>query len=79
MLAIWARRSGSPGAWALAGSGVLIFITRLIWDLPDEDALEGLGWTWQEHLTGNAQAVWGLAFLAFLAFGSPARDTRPQR
>ena len=73
MLAIWARRSGSPWAWALAGSGLVIFLTRLIWDLPDE-YLEGVGWTWQEQLTGNAQAAWALAFLAFLAFGSPARD-----
>ena len=75
LLLIWARRYRSPGALALAGSGLLIFITRLIWDLPDEDALQGLGWTWQQHLPGNAQAAWALAFLAFLAFGSPARDT----
>ena len=74
LLLIWAPRYRSPGALALAGSGLLIFITRLIWDLPDEDALQGLGWTWQQHLPGNAQAAWALAFLAFLAFGSPARD-----
>ena len=85
VLLLWARRSGSPGALALAGSGLLIFITRLIWDLPDEDALQGLNWTWQQHLQGNAQAVWGLAFLAFLAFGAPARaeamsvETEPEQ
>ena len=77
LLLIWSRRTGSPGALALAGSGLLIFITRLIWDLPDEDALQGLGWTWQQHLVGNAQAVWGLAFLAFLAFGAPTRGHAP--
>lgn len=74
MLVIWALRTGSLGAWALAGSGLVIFVTRLIWHLPQEYH-EGIGWTWQEQLTGNAQAAWALAFLAFLALGSPARQT----
>lgn len=73
LLAVWSRRSGNVLGWGLVASGLAIFVGRTIWDLPD-DAHEGLTWTWQQHVVGNAQVVWGLAFLAYLALGAPRRD-----
>lgn len=73
VVVVRAHRTRSTSAWALALAGLAVFVGRAIWDVP-EDAPHGLGWTWQQQLVGDAQLLWGLAFLGFLAVGSVLED-----
>lgn len=47
----------------LAVSGLLIFVGRVIWWLPNSGDAE-LAWTWWQQLIGNAYLIWGLCFMA---------------
>lgn len=66
MIAAKAYDLRSSWLWVLAGTGVVIFVGRVVWRMPYEDGRE-LGWTWWQQILGNAQLLWGCAFLATIA------------
>lgn len=76
LLVVRARRRLSLTAAAMAAVGLGLFVGRLIWDLPDA-ALDGLSLTWQQQLVANAQLLWGVALLAYLALTARGADDRP--
>lgn len=67
LLAVRAGRTPSPGAIALVAAGVWVFVGQVIWGLPN-DAQPGLEMTAWQQVVGNAQVLWGLAFVAYLAW-----------
>lgn len=80
LLVIWAERVGSRWLWGVAIAGGAIFFSRLVWFMPQEDGRE-LAWSWWQHILGNAQTLWGIAFLIMLAVfasrATPHALTRP--
>lgn len=65
-LLLWSRARRFDWARWLLGVGLVIFMTRIIWTMPQEADRE-LDWTWWQHIVGNAQLLWGLAFIALLS------------
>lgn len=66
---VWAARAArdhdddEASAWfALAGSGVVIFLATPQWWVPNTEDRE-LGWGALEHLVGNAYLLWAAVFL----------------
>lgn len=68
-LAIVWRRTGVVrwSAVVISVLGVWVFFSRVIWEQPIVDGGRAV-WTPAQHVLGNAQVIWGLLFLALLAF-----------
>jgi len=60
------RATGAARFLVTAAAGLVIFASRLIWNMPAEGGAER-GWTWWQHILGNAQTLWGMALIAVLA------------
>ncbi|MFN3601132.1 MAG: glycosyltransferase 87 family protein [Dietzia sp.] len=79
---VWAARAVERGddderGWlALAGTGVVIFLTTPQWWFPHDEGRE-LAWGPVEHLVGDAYLVWGLAFLVLVGVRA-ARLSSPE-
>lgn len=69
------------GWLALAGTGLVIFLSTPQWWVPHREERE-LAWGPLEHLVGNAYLLWGLAFLVVVGLraarlGPPDRGADP--
>ncbi|MFN3338710.1 MAG: glycosyltransferase 87 family protein [Dietzia sp.] len=68
---VWAARAAERGddderGWlALAGTGIVIFLTTPQWWFPHNEGRE-LGWGPIEHLVGDAYLIWALVFLVLV-------------
>ena len=87
---VWADRAATRddddderGWLALAGSGVVIFLSTPQWWVPNSHDRE-LGWGPLEHVVGNAYLIWAAVFLVVLGvrasrLGPPDRGADPLR
>lgn len=73
------RRTGAARFLLVAVSGIVVFVSRVVWAMPHEGNAERT-WHWWQHIVGNAQVLWGLAAIATLAtMGARSRRRTPQR
>lgn len=73
----WCRNKPTPWLIALSAAGVAIFVSQIIWKMPQGSRRE-LDWVWWQHLLGNAQTLWGIAAIVALWWWGSRQDSRAQ-